>query len=1063
MKIRPIHSLAFLILGGCAVFFVLHFARSPLPAARKSDAAESPAAVPTSKDFSFGYFPNGWRKIKGDASPDILSIETGYYGFSVDVDRLSKARFGLINDNCDYSQALAAGTERLDDLAPAELSIQLKLDGKVYRAVNCSAGRRVDGNRMSDALLWESARLVQHFSLNDVQFADEAGNVLGCSASLDLVAWPDSLTLTADLTPRFVSRDAAAKGVAGAGWSVASATLDLANSKDHDPSNFTVECWFKFPEANPPAQYPAWILCRNQSNDVDGNYGFTLNPNNTVTASMNIGGNKENSHEIAAKSNVPLTPDVWHLLALTYEGQTMTFYIDGKAVGTKKIGRARTPANSSLQIGQRADGKRQTAPVTYDQIRIWDRAVTSQEIAAHASQPTKIDARNGLVFEENFDVYNGKFTPPLWTNAQISVGLKSHAHDWHAQQAVTGEWNEGEHKRVSLTCDVLEGRLPQKDIAVRLLNQDFPVQFEANNNCHVTRVKNPKRTWDRTKCEDLREYDEFLIEVENKSVKNGNIPFLLDFTSPFGITGLCPILCGADGTPTGIPVQLSKNWHHNKLGCYLRAYTLLPAPVGKSTYLMRVPYGFYGTLPQASHAQLSLASDARWGNNGGNGRWDQIAVGGWGETLCLDMDFSLTENIITDNRAMLIRNGKEGPKWGWCEAGWGGDWLGLKDSAGKQLLLNGIKTSYLSHGPCLSDVRYDGHYGSSREVKLKSTVRVPRSDDYVRTYFEQSYDFNGTFPTKGAWLFKMGKTHKLVTPRVAYGNRDGLITEHQAPAKAKPGNLMVDHLELTGEGPWWVAYPDADVQLPPGRENFGKASRAFIIRSFKATFGGKTVTKPSISLIVGNVLPDGRLDIDCVMVPPKDVTEFQPGDRVEMDVEWINVPRIAEDYYGPNEALRTHLAEAPRSWKTVHREAIGNDLTVSASGGTVTHRYPIIIHAKEPLVSMNAVKDLANKLPSSWADIGLPNRVIPWLRPSVTVDIKGGVGYVPIRFDGLPIADGYRLYEQVAGKLIPLDQSLHGNDFWQADYEATTKTYSLTYNLPLDGKPTSRWVFKSIK
>ncbi len=39
----------------------------------------------------------------------------------------------------------------------------------------------------------------------------------------------------------------------------------------------------------------------------------------------------------------------------------------------------------------------------------------------------------------------------------------------------------------------------------------------------------------------------------------------------------------------------------------------------------------------------------------------------------------------------------------------------------------------------------------------------------------------------------------------------------------------------------------------------------------------------------------------------------------------------------------------------------------------------------------------------------------------MTVDIKGGVGFVPIRFDGLPIADGYRLYEEVCGKLFPLD------------------------------------------
>lgn len=273
----------------------------------------------------------------------------------------------------------------------------------------------------------------------------------------------------------------------------------------------------------------------------------------------------------------------------------------------------------------------------------------------------------------------------------------------------------------------------------------------------------------------------------------------------------------------------------------------------------------------------------------------------------------------------------------------------------------------------------------------------------------------------------------------------------------------MDHLELKGEGPWWIAYPDADVQLPPGRENFGKASRALVIRSYKAKFGGKIVTNPSISLSVHTVQGPGKMDIDGLIVPPKDVAEFQPGDRIDMELEWITVPRNADEYYGPNEALRQHLAESPRSWKTIHREAAGNDLTVTATGGMVTHRYPIFIEAEEPLVSMDAVKGLLNKLPSSLAAFTLPARVVPWLRPSVTVDIKGGVGFVPIRFERLPIADGYRLYEEVAGKLVPLDQSAHGNDFWQAEYDAFTKTYSLTYNLPLDGKPTSRWVLKAEK
>jgi hypothetical protein len=77
---------------------------------------------------------------------------------------------------------------------------------------------------------------------------------------------------------------------------------------------------------------------------------------------------------------------------------------------------------------------------------------------------------------------------------------------------------------------------------------------------------------------------------------------------------------------------------------------------------------------------------------------------------------------------------------------------------------------------------------------------------------------------------------------------------------------------------------------------------------------------------------------------------------------------------------------------------------------------------------------------------------------SRALKIRGGVGYVPVRFEGLKSIAGYKLFEKTGDKLVPLDQSLHGNDFWQTGYDAGTQTYSLSFNLPLDGKPTSEWL-----
>ena len=172
---------------------------------------------------------------------------------------------------------------------------------------------------------------------------------------------------------------------------------------------------------------------------------------------------------------------------------------------------------------------------------------------------------------------------------------------------------------------------------------------------------------------------------------------------------------------------------------------------------------------------------------------------------------------------------------------------------------------------------------------------------------------------------------------------------------------------------------------------------------------------------------DGRLDVHVLVTPPKDVANFKQGDTTHVDFAWVTHPHEADDYYGPNEAFRKHLTETPLSWKTTHREVAGNDLKVTAQGGDVLANYPIEVAATQD---------------------------------DVKVTIEGGVGFVPITFSRLTDHAGYAIYQVVDGKHVALDQSSYGNDFWQTDYDAASQTYSLTYNLPLDGLKTSTWILK---
>ena len=64
---------------------------------------------------------------------------------------------------------------------------------------------------------------------------------------------------------------------------------------------------------------------------------------------------------------------------------------------------------------------------------------------------------------------------------------------------------------------------------------------------------------------DIRDYDAFHIIIDNNSHTDLYVPTLLFVQYLANPTGLCPIVCDVNYVPTGIHIQLSKNWH-NKVG-----------------------------------------------------------------------------------------------------------------------------------------------------------------------------------------------------------------------------------------------------------------------------------------------------------------------------------------------------------------------------------------------------------------------------------------------------------------------------------------------------------------
>ncbi len=954
-------------------------------------------------NYTYGYWLNGYRRIQGDTSPDALCFETGTYGFMLEPTKLSSPRFGVFDKRLSYQQALEARATRMDSLKDARLDIELAVNGKTYRAESAKT-------RFS---MWDSGRIAQYFTLLDLNFTDEAGKRLSVYGDLNLVAWPGSLNFTVDaLEPT----DRVAPGKVGNGWTIGSQPLDIPHRPEMESEQLTLEMWVK------PTKLDGrgWLVCKNENEWGTGHFGIAMTGAKAAAVMNNAGGPRK---EVSIPDPRVLTAGAWAHLALTYDGKVMRFYINGEEKGNKPIGITRTKGNGLLRIGQRADGNSSIIKGTYDQVRLWNRALSAADIKAHWQAPGALSNRDGLVLDKTFDEKELQKQAD-WQDAKLRLSLKAGAHQWQEEKVIKGSWKLGEKKQISVNCNLEDlyetGRNVRGALTYNFENQRFPLVFDLFTNCYLGYITGLKRSFEGGYTK-ITDYDEFDLVLDCADPAPQPVPFLLYLKGAANITGFVPILCKPDGTPTGIPVQLSKNWHNHDTGQYLRAYSLIPVKQGRNQFRLRIPYGFYGSVPSASHAQLCLLG----GKGGGGQRWDQLALACGGESLCLDMDQSLTDMVMTDIRVPLGRWGKEGNPWGWTEGGWGGEWLGVfRDKA--KLPMAGMKAAYLSHGPCLTDVRYSGAYGSDRAVLLDAKVEFPRSDDYARTFQKVSYRFQREFSAKDSYLHRLFPA--VPDKVISYGNADGLLGEARVSADAKTGDVLILPTELTGRGPWWVAFPERDKSVYTGswKDSGWVGYPAIIIRDYRASFGGEL--RNTIWLTATRTENSWRKPgVDTRLLAGPDVTTYQPGDYVEVDLEWAHLAPVADNYGGPNQAYRTFLEANPNSWKVAHREAVGNDIDVEVEGGTLLQELPIVVRAD---------------------------------KPEVTVAVKGGVGCLPIRFENLKTADGYAVYEIVDGQDKKLDQSVHGNDYWQTDYDAGSGTYKMSFNLPVDGKTSSQWTLK---
>ena len=1003
-------------------------------------AAPLTDGMPRPEDYTLMWWAEGFPSHTPDA-PWLRCIQTGHYAMALDTETLRVPHFGPVPPRLDYAAAAMADNSVLRDLPPADLALSILVDGKTYR---CEGGGK--WTQFAGPRLVESGRFVQRADVTDLTFAAEDGVRLNVEARFETVAWPDRLALILAARPGLKPIPAGEEcfGRVGGGYGLAGANhLEIPHAPQLEPEQFTLELWAFIPlDCQVSRRAHPWLVCKNGNEWVDGNYGIML-IGGRPRAWLNIRGGRENAFHVDAQGNPPLNIEAWNHLAMTYDGDTLRMFVNGRPAGDRKIGRRRNPGAGPLAFGRRQDnsGDGYYFRGVIDQVRLYDRALSADDLKARATAPETVDVGARPVREWSFrtDGQAALERPgETWREAAMEVCLKTPEGEFRqgwelpeGQAWRAPDWRE--------TAVVLHpGRQAGADSATQVTvkaveiptGAERSVEFDALRGWHRVNLDGVEPVVPRDEREARNDAIERVrLVLTNLDTTERIARLLFEKSQGAGIrtgigapiTGVSAVLRDADGNSTGIPVQLSKNWHGRPeggvyAGLWFHGFSQVRLHAGATVELeLNLVYGHYGGVAAASHAQLCLIG---WGSNQ---LWDQSALGAWGESICYEPDQAQAQCAVLDVRPVMVRSMHGDQPWHWTHNVGGADFFRYFDPAGRRVFPVRMKTAYLRQCPVLTEVLYAGRTADAR-IEHQATVSLYRSDDIVRGVYRLRMDVKEPTPFSRLVVFQIGAdTYSYTGERkMALGNEDGLVREWDTQWGGN--TYRMEPLECTGRVPW-VSLHEA-VSRAQGQVG-AWANRGIVIREWKARLGGKDAAPWAAEY---GVKARGSDTSTIDIIPPPGVNRLLPGDFVQATFEHVIMPQYATDYYGPNADLRAALEEHGNTWRMIHREAVGNDRQVDITTGLLKGLFPA--------VCIEAANDRAE------------------------FAITGGLGYVPITICGLRTFSDPRLeVREPGGDWSVIDQSVHGKDFWQTDYDADTGTWEVTFSVPSDtpgDEPTRR-------
>ena len=195
----------------------------------------------------------------------------------------------------------------------------------------------------------------------------------------------------------------AAQGRFGAalGCDAFGSSVEVPHSDQLEPAQLTVEAWVRTDELPDGRDPRRWIVSKSRNEWEQGHYALMVQ-GDMVGAYLNIGGGQENMLGAWSAPGL-LTLNVWHHLAMSYDGAMLRVYCDGRQVAESAIDRPREPGTGPLCIGRRPDAYSYFRGAI-DEARIYDRALSPVQIAAHAAATGPLATPDeGLIAYWSFD------------------------------------------------------------------------------------------------------------------------------------------------------------------------------------------------------------------------------------------------------------------------------------------------------------------------------------------------------------------------------------------------------------------------------------------------------------------------------------------------------------------------------------------------------------------------------------------------------------------------------------------------------------------------------------